>query len=48
MLKRSVGVLLIALLVAGVLWAKRELAIDRCLDAGGQWNYDDRMCKQAP
>lgn len=48
MLTRSAGVLLLALLMAGGLWAKRELEIDRCLDASGQWNYDARLCIYAP
>ncbi len=36
-----------ALLVAGVLWLSREIRIDKCLDAGGAWDYDAENCRTA-
>ena len=40
--------LLIALgLLASVLWLKEQLAIDRCLDAGGRWRADKTVCEYA-
>jgi hypothetical protein len=41
-----VAVVALAILV-GVLFM-RWLAIDRCLDAGGRWNYATRACEFAP
>lgn len=37
-----------ALVIAGfiVFWlAKGFLAIDRCLDSGGRWNYEVKQCE---
>jgi hypothetical protein len=40
-------VVVVLLLVAGVpfsLWLYRQIEIDKCLDAGGAWNYEQRHC----
>ncbi|GAB3669651.1 hypothetical protein GCM10028813_53490 [Ramlibacter alkalitolerans] len=37
----AVAVGIAALVAVGV----RELRIDRCLDAGGRWNYDRGVCE---
>lgn len=34
-----------ALLFIAVSWARRELAIDRCLDHGGRWNAARSICE---
>ena len=39
------GVLIFVLLAAW--WMNHQIAIDRCLDAGGRWNYDDDSCEGA-
>lgn len=39
--------LLIGIILLSVLafWFKGWVAIDRCLDSGGRWNYDKRACE---
>ena len=41
------GVVLVVLVLALFMgwWMKQQIAIDRCLDAGGRWNYDDGFCE---
>jgi hypothetical protein len=39
--------LVAALLIAGGLWLAREIRIDKCLDAGGAWDYQAGVCKMA-
>jgi hypothetical protein len=48
MSKARVIRLLAVAAVLGVLvaLAVRELRIDRCLDNGGRWNYDHRVCEK--
>lgn len=40
--------ILVAILVAAAAaafhWGRRALAIDRCLDGGGQWNFEAATC----
>ncbi len=43
----TVFVLILAVVIAGVIWLKRELAIDGCLDSGGRWNYSLSQCEKA-
>jgi hypothetical protein len=31
-------------IVLFVLWARRFIAIDECLDSGGAWNYRGGVC----
>jgi hypothetical protein len=42
--------LILAVVVALALWwwpsARRWLAIDRCLDLGGRWDYAEERCEQ--
>lgn len=46
MADRRVIVLLVLVLVSFMgWWLKQQIAIDRCLDAGGRWNYDDGFCE---
>lgn len=45
MRKRAIAAVL--LLVACILfsfWLYRQIEIDKCLDAGGAWNYEQRHC----
>lgn len=47
-MKRSRYLLLVGALlgIAAVsVWAWREIAIDRCLDNGGRWNYQGSKCE---
>lgn len=39
------AVLLFGGLLAGGLWLRLQLQIDRCLDAGGRWNDDYDECE---
>jgi hypothetical protein len=32
--------------VIAALWMKRFMAIDKCLDAGGRWNYEKGLCEK--
>jgi hypothetical protein len=47
-MKRLIGLLVLALFLAGLiafsLWARSPLAIDRCLDQGGRWDYTHDVC----
>jgi hypothetical protein len=44
----TVLVAVAALAIFVGVWFMRWLAIDRCLDAGGRWNYATRACEFAP
>jgi hypothetical protein len=39
-----VGLLLLTALGGGVVWLRLQLAIERCVDAGGKWASLDRRC----
>jgi hypothetical protein len=41
-------VLVIAFLLAALIYWAYEFQIDRCLDAGGRWNYPAASCEQPP
>jgi hypothetical protein len=38
------GLLLLTALGGGAVWLRLQLAIDRCVDAGGKWASLDRRC----
>jgi hypothetical protein len=38
------GLLLLTVLGGGVVWLRLQLAIERCVDAGGKWASLDRRC----
>jgi hypothetical protein len=38
------GLLLLTAIGGGAVWFRLQLAIDRCLDAGGKWASLDRRC----
>jgi hypothetical protein len=48
---KKIYVILLAALVATTaliavgFWYKDWLAIDKCLDNGGRWDYDKRICE---
>lgn len=49
MLKRSLVIAIATTaLIAATVFVALEIRIDRCLDAGGEWNYDGDYCKEAP
>lgn len=35
----------VALLVVGSVWLWQQIQIDRCLDNGGRWNYENGKCE---
>lgn len=39
-----IAVLICVVIAAAFPWVRRELAIDSCLDAGGQWDYVAETC----
>ena len=39
------GVLLLTLFYFGTPWLKLQLDIDSCLDRGGRWNYETKVCE---
>ncbi len=45
----QVGVLALLVLAAigGGFWVRRFMLIDRCLDAGGRWDYERSSCEGA-
>jgi hypothetical protein len=40
-----VAIVAILVVVGVVLWIRDLLAVDRCLDHGGRWNYDEDACE---
>lgn len=38
------GLLLLTVLGGGVVWLRLQIAIERCVDAGGKWASIDRRC----
>lgn len=46
-LKKRIGWLCViaVLLFAGGFWLPHEIRIDKCLDAGGAWDYQAEICK---
>jgi hypothetical protein len=36
---------LLATVIASLIWLKRFLAVDSCLDRGGRWNYELSTCE---
>ena len=38
------GLLLLTILGSGAVWLRLQLAIERCVDAGGKWASLDRRC----
>jgi hypothetical protein len=40
------GLVIAACMSAATPFLAREVLIDRCLDAGGVWNYDGLQCEQ--
>lgn len=39
-----VGVLVLWVSISLVVWLYREIQIDKCLDAGGAWDYEQPHC----
>jgi hypothetical protein len=47
--KAMIGAFILALFVIGVGYLARDyFIVDRCLDAGGKWNYTEGHCVGAP
>jgi hypothetical protein len=46
--KKSAVAICVGLLVLGAFffWLKGCLAIDKCLDNGGRWNYERNKCEK--
>ena len=43
--KMIYGIVILVLLAAVGFWLKGYLAVDRCLDSGGRWNYEAKACE---
>ncbi len=41
-------ILTVIYLIAIFIYLKREVAIDKCLDNGGRWNYEKNVCEYSP
>ena len=50
-MKRKYKFILLLLVIVGLLasvpWFRKQLAIDSCLDSGGRWNYEKKVCEYA-
>lgn len=45
-LKKIVTIILSLIFFAAIIiYSKREVDIDKCLDNGGRWNYEHNMCE---
>lgn len=42
--KIILSIIIVILLISLILWLKNFLQIDRCLDNGGRWNYEEQKC----
>lgn len=42
----ALAVLMLAVLLGGFLFLRRQLNIDDCLDGGGRWDYANEVCDQ--
>ena len=43
-----IGIVVLALILAGGLWLYRFIQIDGCLDRGGRWDYTKSTCDFGP
>jgi len=43
--KTVIMTLIFAALAAGAIYVQRWVAIDRCLDSGGAWDYQSARCQ---
>ena len=41
-----VGILVLVAVGLGAAWLYQQLEIDRCLDTGGRWQYENGLCEQ--
>lgn len=41
------GVVIGAVIIAGLICLRGQLAIDSCLDLGGRWDYERNVCDSA-
>lgn len=39
-------IVFLLIIAIAAFWVKDWLTIDRCLDSGGRWNYDSKICEQ--
>lgn len=39
------GAIVLLALIVFAYWLKGYMAIDKCLDSGGRWNYDKGVCE---
>lgn len=35
----------VVILIAAGIWARGFLSVDSCLDSGGRWNYETKICE---
>ena len=43
-LRLEIAFFVAAAFVAGGVWLARQVSIDRCLDRGGAWDYEQARC----
>ncbi|CAN7436379.1 hypothetical protein LJR129_002829 [Acidovorax sp. LjRoot129] len=46
-LRVGITLCIAAAFAAGGIWFVREMSIDRCLDRGGAWDYNQARCDMA-
>lgn len=47
MVRKIILISTIVFLILIGIWLKREFDVDRCLDRGGQWNFEAGACEGA-
>jgi len=45
--KVGIGIIAGILALVFVLWVVRFIKVDKCLDSGGRWNYENSICEYA-
>lgn len=44
-MKKRIWIALAVIVLVGLTyWLARQISIDKCLDGGGAWNYDESRC----
>jgi hypothetical protein len=41
----AIAIVILLLLVAGAMWFRDFLAVDKCLDRGGRWDEETHSCE---
>ena len=46
-MRKMLAVVAVAALGLFLCWIRHHVRIDRCLDRGGAWNYDEGACEES-